>query len=193
MSTTDDSNTADDHDATDTQHGKPTTAHGHYRPDGEEPHDPRGPHELACERASPSNAEGGNPPQPLTVSATTFLQNNPDIAFNIPDAGQPWRVERLPIAHRGLMELKQRGLIRRGPRQATGDGDSSHTYRIWWTKPATARAIAALDEPPTCPEGCYATGVRCLEAGELYTCLTDDCGCRFGRDRAQAILAGDER
>jgi len=185
MSTTDDPDTTDE---------KPHTNHGHYRPDGEEPFDPRGPHALACERPAPTDADdSGNPPQPLSTSQTQFLQKNPTVAFALPDTDEPWRLDTVPFGHSALMDLKKLGLIRRGPRQDKGSRQSGCTYRIWWTKPATARAVAALSEPPTCPEGNYTTGVHCLEAGEVYTCPTDGCDCRFGRNRAEAILSGGGR
>lgn len=44
-----------------------------------------------------------------------------------------------------------------------------------------------VNDGPTAP--CGRTSVYCLKSGELFTCRDDDCDCRFGREKAEAIAS----
>jgi len=178
--TTDDSDTTDDQPPT-------TDEFDHHRLHSDAPAlNAEPPYELACEQsveAAPALQDGW----------TSYLQKNPAVAFGLPAAGEPWRARHVSFGEGELKLLRDAGMIERGPRQRYGHSQSGRTYYVWFTKQDVAQKIATLDEPPTCPEGRYATGIQCLEAGETYTCPADDCECRFGRDRAEEILSGGGR
>ena len=66
-------------------------------------------------------------------------------------------------------------------------GRDDEGRRLWGVPPRVDRWIAENVDTTTTPCA-NATGFRCVEAGETYTCTTEACDCRFGRETALEVV-----
>ena len=65
-------------------------------------------------------------------------------------------------------------------------GRDDEDRRLWGVPPRVNRWIRENVDTETTPCA-NATGFRCVEAGETYTCTDDGCGCRFDRETALEV------
>ena len=67
--------------------------------------------------------------------------------------------------------------------------NGSHSWSV--NDDVYAWVVDTIDPPTLTP--CGHQGIRCVEAGETYTCSLPDAECdeRFGREAAEAVISGD--
>lgn len=67
------------------------------------------------------------------------------------------------------------------------DAEYRCSGHLWGTSPTVYRWIQNNIDTETTPCGC-STGIRTVEAGELYTCKADDCDETFDRETALEVV-----
>ena len=124
------------------------------------------------------------PPTTARPTRTTInnLRVNKAAALRLPAPSDP-RPRAALYEHLSTSEFYQfrcAGILEKRGRDDEG-------RRLWGVPPRVDRWIAENIDIETTP--CEsATGVRCVEAGETFTCTDDDCDCRFGRETAAEVV-----
>lgn len=135
---------------------------------------------------SPVSADA---PATVNVSTSTagFLRTHRELALALPHHEETWTKEEAPDLvggrFRKLIALK---LIVPAERTYNHEGNWHQTH--WRTRREVVEWVAANVDRSRAP--CGHGGVRCIEAGETYTCLRDDCAATFGRGVAEEVLTG---
>ena len=124
-------------------------------------------------------------PSPDTRPTRTVINNlrvNKAAALRLPDPSEPRPqaalYERLSTSE--FYQFREAGILEKRGRDDEG-------RRLWGVPPRVDRWIAENVDTTTTP--CEnATGFRCVEAGEVFTCTDDECECRFGRETALEVV-----
>lgn len=117
----------------------------------------------------------------------TWFRFNRQVALALPEPDTEWTVREVPeIDHTVTNRLNKNGAIERVGRTPQCKDRTSVT--IWTTDSGTyewvQEHIERTNETP-----CGNSGVRCIEAGETFSCTDADCDCRFGPDTAREVMA----
>ena len=117
-----------------------------------------------------------------TRSVINTIRANKAAALRLPapTEPQPRRVlyERTSCSQFNV--FREAGILEKRGRDDEG-------RRLWGVPPRVDRWIAENIDIETTPCA-NATGVRCVEAGELFTCTDDECDCRFDRETAAEVV-----
>lgn len=117
----------------------------------------------------------------LSSGAHTWLRYNRSIALALPAPSEEWTLADVNYSQATLRTLSEKGHIQR-----TGTVDSGGAH-VWRTDSATYAYVEKhLERNYETP--CGNSGVRCIDAGETYTCTADDCDCRFDRETAEQVM-----
>ena len=117
------------------------------------------------------------------------LEGRRQAALALPPHGETWTTADVELLDSGAVKsFHVGGVIARVERQYDG-------ANVWETEPGIHEWVHEhFDSAATCPgtdtRSCPATGIRCLEAGECYTCTDPDCEARFGPATARRLLNG---
>jgi hypothetical protein len=137
------------------------------------------------------STESSPPPrQTLGVQTTAILRWNPYEASQLPEPDEELRLSALRdrIGHATLYQFCSAGIIEQR-RDCRNDDEYDHSGHLWGTEPSCYRWVEQNIDTTTTPCG-NASGIRTVESGETYTCLDDDCGCRFDYDTALEVVDG---
>ena len=122
-------------------------------------------------------------------SITRRLSYHPQTAHNLPhpDEAEPRAALMERLSRSEIYLCTSIGALVKAESLAEDPSVDSDGHT--WTTPEHVHEwiVANIDDPTTTPCGC-STGVRCVESGTTYTCLDDDCGCRFDRETALEVL-----
>lgn len=122
-----------------------------------------------------------------TKTVVNLLRTHKAAAFKLPEPDDGIRLEELRdrIGHALVYRFREWDIIQRG--DPLGDDDEYEGH--WWYTNRTAYAYLHenYDEPTLTPCGC-SNGVRCVTAGEVYTCQNDNCDETFGRETAEEVV-----
>lgn len=122
----------------------------------------------------------------LPQRVSKWLSAHPQLAHALPDPDETWkRSECDAIDQSAHAILREYGGVRKvgETRCEAGNG----IVAIWQTTEAVAAFIEHnVTEPSLTP--CGHTGV--VNLGDAYTCQTDSCDERFGREAALEVLRG---
>ena len=117
-----------------------------------------------------------------TRTAINNLRVNKAAALRLPDP-----TDSLPqaalyecLSASEFYQFRSAGILEKRGRDDEG-------RRLWGVPPRVDRWIAENVDTTTTPCA-NATGFRCVEAGETYTCTENDCDCRFGRETALEVV-----
>ena len=116
-----------------------------------------------------------------TRTAINNLRVNKAAALRLPDPSEPRPQAALYeyLSTSEFYQFREAGILEKRGRDDDG-------RRLWGVPPRVDRWIAENVDTTTTP--CEnATGFRCVEAGETYTCTDDDCDCRFDRETALEV------
>ena len=117
-----------------------------------------------------------------TRSVINTLKPNKAAALRLPAPSEPRPqaalYERLSTSE--FYQFRSAGILEKR-------GRDDEDRRLWGVPPRVDRWIRENVDTETTPCG-NATGVRCVEAGETYTCTDDECDCRFGRETAAEVV-----
>lgn len=120
----------------------------------------------------------------------SYLLAHPQVAAALPTPDEVWAFRDIDALDRSALQAlrsKDGVLVQAGTRiPATGSNDPVIEWRV--SRSAHAFIERCVETPSRTP--CGHTGVRCLAAGETYTCHRDDCDATFGRAAAQEVLEG---
>ena len=122
---------------------------------------------------------------PTTARPTRTIVNNLRVnkaaALRLPAPSDP-RPQAALFEHLSTSEFYQFREV--GILEKRGRDDEDR--RLWGVPPRVDRWIRENVDIETTP--CEsATGVRCVEAGEVFTCTDEACDCRFGRETALEV------
>lgn len=118
------------------------------------------------------------------------LQSRRESALALPPTGDVWEVHEIDgLETPTICAFHSAGVIICTERNVGG-------LNKWMTAPSIYPWITEhLTGHSTCPGAdgadCQDTGIRCLEAGERYTCTDPDCEARFGAAAAREIMTGE--
>lgn len=125
--------------------------------------------------------------QAVDYDVRHYLRQRPRLAQRLPDRSQTWTVHEVDGLTSSLVgTLRMNDIVEHVERVQRG-GESDKECWTWRTTAAAQRVCDALAAKPTAP--CGDTGVRCVEAGAVYSCTAPECDCRF--DRARAVEIAD--
>ena len=116
-----------------------------------------------------------------TRTVINNLRVNKAAALRLPDPTEPRPqaalYERLSTSE--FYQFRSAGILEKRGRDDEG-------RRLWGVPPRVDRWIRENVDTTTTP--CEnATGFRCVEAGEVFTCTDDECDCRFGPETALEV------
>jgi hypothetical protein len=117
------------------------------------------------------------------------LEGRRQAALALPPHGETWTTADVdPLDSGAVKSFHVGGVIARVERQYDG-------ANVWETEPGIHEWVHEhFHSDATCPgtdtRSCPATGIRCLEAGECYTCTDPNCEARFGPTTARRLLNG---
>lgn len=119
-------------------------------------------------------------PQPLS----SWLQANPQAAHNLPDPDERWTVREMEsMAERTHAKLRNHAGVEKVGEERCDAGNGF--VNVWQVSEAVAAFIdESVVEPSLTP--CGHTGV--VNLGDEYTCQTETCDERFGRETALEVL-----
>ena len=126
----------------------------------------------------------------LCQEARNYLLSHQPVALSLPDPDEDVSFETLisEIGRSAAFRLQTLEIIEKV--RFVGDDEAfDHEGYLWRTSPAAARWIDCVisEDVVTTPCGC-STGVRCVEAGEVFTCTSEACDCRFDRETALEVV-----
>ncbi len=125
----------------------------------------------------------------ITGSQYYSLEGRRQAALALPPHGETWTTADVEALDSGAVKsFHIAGVIARVEREYDG-------ANVWETEPGIHEWVQThFNSEATCPgtgtRSCPATGVRCLESCEVYTCTDPDCGARFGPTTARRLLNG---
>jgi len=108
-------------------------------------------------------------------------------ARELPPRGEVWLSANIAISSNALNVFSQHGIIEKC---RTEDTDSTRAYRWETAAGVTAFVENNMTDVTRTPCGC-SSGVRCIESGELYACVNDECDVTFPRDVADAVVQNE--
>lgn len=123
----------------------------------------------------------------LSTSTAAFLRTHRELALELPHHEETWTKEEAPP----LVDARFRKLIADRiivPADCQYKSEANWYQTHWRTRREVVEWVAKNVDRSRAP--CGHGGVRCIEAGETYTCLHDDCAATFGRDVAEEVLTG---
>lgn len=123
------------------------------------------------------------------LKAQRFLHGHPSIAMALPEPGTVWEfADHEEITHRAVHILSKANAIKRAGVRRPGGNEAGKIIQWETTQDAHAFIRDEIADRQLTP--CGHSGVRCLEAGEVYSCGRDDCDETFGREAAKEVLEG---
>ena len=117
-----------------------------------------------------------------TRTIVTTIRANKAAALRLPAPSDP-RPQAALFEHLSTSEFyqfREAGILEKRGRDDEG-------RRLWGVPPRVDRWIAENIDIETTPCA-NATGVRCVEAGETFTCTDGECDCRFDRETAAEVV-----
>jgi len=122
--------------------------------------------------------------------ASTLLYNR-EMAVKLPAPGESFALQESELTQSELQRLQELGAIKRVDREyCRSDSGSRYTRSRWQTVAHVHEWVEAqFGDVPECPgKGCRATGIRCLEPGERYSCTNESCPETFGPETATELI-----
>ena len=126
----------------------------------------------------------------ITTEQYYALQSRRQAAIRLPPHGQRWRAGDIEgLDPRSVISLHRSGVVNCVER-------NYGCVNVWETAPGVYGWVTKhFARRPTCPgtedTRCLETGVRCISAGETYSCTDPDCEATFGPETAKRLMNGD--
>ena len=133
--------------------------------------------------SQPASDELPNPSITRTVASVVRTRQLEATKLPHPDERLPWGELKPRFSHSTLYKFKSIGLLER-----TDERDAEGRW-LWRSDPSTYAWIEANLDVTTTPCG-RSIGVRNVRDEDAYTCLDDECDCRFDRETAEAVIQG---
>jgi hypothetical protein len=125
----------------------------------------------------------------ISRKARAYLKANPQVALALPAPEETWFFRELDsLTHRDIHTLSNCNVVERDSIEFRDHQGNSKIIR-WRVVPAAYDFIERRVSAPSLTP-CGHRGVRCLDAGERYTCTDDSCEATFGRETAREVLEG---
>lgn len=120
-----------------------------------------------------------------TSSAIGYLRSHRRAALALLDMGDQFtRGQSPPVVARNLRWFAAHGVVEAVDRTKTASG----SYRVVWSVPEGVAAWIDRSIEREAETPCGHSGVRCLVAGERYTCTEDGCTKTFGAETAREVI-----
>lgn len=120
------------------------------------------------------------------ASARGFLKSHRVVAHALPEPEVEWTVNDVPAAVGDVIHrLAHDNIVENAGWEH--DHNKARERNVWRTSPVAAHWIDEhVEDRRMTP--CGHSGVRCIEAGETYTCLEESCEETFDREAAEEVL-----
>lgn len=112
------------------------------------------------------------------------IQRYPEAAAKLPEHPEEWYNRDVDLTVAQLEKFREAGVIQ----TVRVDYDRSTRPYVWKTYPGVPRYAKRWLENQERTPCDNATGIRCVESGEVYTCTDDECDCRMDRETAEEVV-----